>query len=521
MSHDERDRWRKKLRRLISTARDDLFFDLCWAVEALQNSRAPAASRHLSYPAEAAEAPLGSAYKIYPWELETLLMELLLVPKMQLREGPNRVLDCGQFSAIASVVNALRKLENAESGIYLRRIHIFDELHRIAQREFPWQSGYFNKVQFYRYAYIYGGPASSEFLRDTYGVSQNGLSLLGFGLHAHFLQHPHFAGKIDLAFLGLAPEEGRAALRLIASSIEDVRRRFQADLSATTQKWGVAPPTAYRPSIFRRFPVVAFRGALRAPLPELILQRVTSGLYYDLAPGGQRLRNEASQRFESYCCDLLRRLLPGFETAPEHHYPSASQKFRSPDLLVSSDEGLVLVIECKASKLSIDAQYSDNPIEIARAGYDELAKGAFQVWRYFSHVRRGIDQRQLAPDALGIVLTLDTWMMMSRELRTVVLAKARDLAAKDAEILEEDQKPIVFCSIKDFEQTLMQSDEEGFLAAANAATTESFTGWLLPNVHTDSGQAQIEKAYPFDMREVLPWVQALDEEAIRRGRSSP
>jgi len=42
-----------------------------------------------------------------------------------------------------------------------------------------------------------------------------------------------------------------------------------------------------------------------APITELMLLRVTAGLYYDLISGGQPLLNEANDRFEQYCADFI------------------------------------------------------------------------------------------------------------------------------------------------------------------------------------------------------------------------
>lgn len=508
----------RNLRRLLASAADDSFFDLCWAVDALQSGQSHAASRYLSFPSQAADARFKSPLGVHPWELETLLGELFIAPKAQQGPGPNRVLNCRVFGAMVALINALRKLENAESGLYLRRVNILDELHRIAQRQFPWQSGYFNRIQFYRSSRIYGGPKCSAFFEERYGVSQNAVSALGFGLFTHFSEHPVLVGGLNLKSLGLAPKDAATALKLISTPIARAKDQFQRDLEYVTKKWGQAPPAAYRPSIFRRFPVVAFGPqALRSPLPELILERVTSGLYYDLLLGGQPLRNEASRRFELYCLDLLRSLIPSLGASADYYYWHTNQRYRSPDILGQVDGKLALVIECKASKLSFDAQYSEDPLTIARVGYDELAKGAFQLWRYFAHVRIGSAGRALAPKTLGLVLTLDAWMMMSRELRAQVLLKAEALAAGCPEILAEDKTPVVFCSVQDFERTLMASDQDGLFRAIENAATESFTGWLLADVHRDTAKQAQEKPYPFEMRDVLPWVQALDNEAMRLG----
>ncbi len=118
---------------------------MIWATDALQSDREAVAKKLMpSYPKEAAvKSSLHSPYGIYRWELETLLIQLLLTPKEEKRAEGNFVLDCSKFDAIRDTINRLRGLENVEAGRYLGNgLNIFGEMHRIAQRQFHWQHGY-------------------------------------------------------------------------------------------------------------------------------------------------------------------------------------------------------------------------------------------------------------------------------------------------------------------------------------------------------------------------------------------
>ena len=166
MSLLNRDRYRKKLQGLLATADDEAFVELTWAIDALQSGRENVAARFIQFPAEAATSDIASNFAVYKWELETLLGLLLITPKHKLRDGLNRLTDCTQFAAGAKAANFLRKLEDAEAGVYLRHFDVLNEMHRIGQRQFAWQRGYTNVAQFYRYAYIYGrGECESYFAR--------------------------------------------------------------------------------------------------------------------------------------------------------------------------------------------------------------------------------------------------------------------------------------------------------------------------------------------------------------------
>jgi hypothetical protein len=121
-----------------------------------------------------------------------------------------------------------------------------------------------------------------------------------------------------------------------------------------------------------------------------------------------------------------------------------------------------------------------------------------------------------------LLLTLDTWLAMSGDLKREVIAAAKELAKGEPDILEEDQRPIVFASIFDFERTLMDGSDESFLDALDHAATESFTGWMLADVQLDRGdEKHSDREYPFEVADVFPFFAAIDQlKDEREGRSA-
>jgi hypothetical protein len=112
----------KQLRKYFARADDRAFLQMIWAADALQSDREAAAKKFMpSYPKEAAvKSSLLSPYGIHRWELETLLIQLLLTPKEERRAEGNFDLDCSKFDAIRDTINRLRSLENVESGRYAK-----------------------------------------------------------------------------------------------------------------------------------------------------------------------------------------------------------------------------------------------------------------------------------------------------------------------------------------------------------------------------------------------------------------
>jgi hypothetical protein len=197
-----------------------------------------------------------------------------------------------------------------------------------------------------------------------------------------------------------------------------------------------------------------------------------------------------------------------FDVRGAYRYGPKGGQFDSPDILIRDQSNLVIVAECKATKLTYLAQFAENPFEAAKKQYAQLAKGIFQIWRFFSHVRRGVVKEDLATDYHALVVTLDPFMQISRDPQNNVVAEANALADEDGNIAPEDRKFVVICPIFDLEAILARSTEDSLLASLKASSEEKYQGWMLINVHRDRGAVKEfgdPKPYPFDLDSVLPW----------------
>jgi hypothetical protein len=519
MSTFNRDRYRKKLTNLLARADDEAFFRMVWAVDALQSARVDAAKPLLQFPAEAATTEIDSKFAVHKFELETLINQLLVTPKLQLREGRNQVTDCRQFGACAQGVNVLRKLENAESGIYLKRFNIFTEMHRIGYRQFPWQFGLFNVAQLYRYAHIYGGEKCGAYFQETYGLSIQRFSLVGFGLHAMLLSNSASSSRLSMEEIGVTNDERDAAPRLLAIPALRARETASSMMREADAKSKAPLPTAYQPSFLRRFPIVTFGEngeRLRAPLPLLIMVRATAGIYYDLVGAPPRLRNEPCDRFEQFCANYIAAMMPRFAVSRSYRYQSRGNLVDAPDILIKDARVDRIVIECKATKLTFPAQFAEDPVSEASRVYEEIAKGVFQLWRYFSHVRRGvIANEHVDQDARGSVLTLDNWLVMSLEVEEQIFANANTLTDEEGEIEVDDRRGVVFCAISHLESTLSKATDDSLSRAIVAAGEDRFRGWMFPAVYDEvvGGEPRERKKFPFDIGDVLPWWKAWEKNA--------
>ena len=155
--------------------------------------------------------------------------------------------------------------------------------------------------------------------------------------------------------------------------------------------------------------------------------------------------------------------------------------------------------------MSFPARFSDN-LEVER-GYEEIAKAVFQIWRFAAHCRLGIASSTIAEDCVGIVLTLDSWMLMgSAGVAERIFDRAREMcASKEPRCLPEDQVAVIFCQIPEWEDLLTSSTEDGIRRLIKANASEEFRGWLLSSIPKHDEEKRRYR-FPFrDFHRIIPW----------------
>lgn len=299
------------------------------------------------------------------------------------------------------MLNCLGGLENAEDGLTLQRINVMREMHRLTQRQFEWQRSFVTYQQLYRSGYIYGGDLTKAHFEQQYDFSMDDFSLSCFALRAIYNEHPIIRANGGLSAVGISRETLEKIFRVI-SLPHDQARRMASDLRAG------AGHVAYKRSVFRQYPCIAFgvrNEMIHSPLPDLIVLRGTAGLFYDVMRADGGVRNEISDKFECYCRDLLSNYLGSGEVRRSFSYRFRGNSVDSPDIILSKDDSIRVVFECKARRMSYEAIYSENPLAEAQTAYLEIAKGVFQIWRFISHHRRGfLRAERVSPSVKGVVL---------------------------------------------------------------------------------------------------------------------
>lgn len=506
-----RDIKRRKLERLLARSDDEGVIGLVSAVVALQDGN-PAPRRLVTdYPPGAVGAALGSNYHLAPWTLEVLVNELLYTPKdRHFGQGRTRTVDHTKFQSLRAFANLIIQLENVEDGIFLENHDVFYEMARIAQRQFPWQRGTLNAPLLYRSLLLYGSDGAAEFFQAKYGIGVSDFILVGMWFGAALSKSGWADRFMSMAEVSIASGTRDAALGILSIEHQAARKYARKIRSNNLH-------TAYKRSILRDYPIIGFgpRGErLRAPIPELIMQRCTSGLYLDVVGGGAAVWTEIGKRFEQYCHDYLTAMMAGFEVEGEQVYGPKKARYRTPDVLVSKGGALTLVAECKAKRMTFEARFADDPVSEATFGFDELAKGVFQLWRFFAHARRGLyGAIPVQPDCQGAIITADSWLTMARNQVKQVYDAAHLLADKEGDVLTEDRRPIAFCFIDDVEYALQRGTGDSFLTACRDVSSGEKNGFMLSIAHNDEGAP--DRGYPFrdKIGDHLSWWQAMSDKS--------
>jgi hypothetical protein len=412
----------------------------------------------------------------------------------------------------------LRDLEGAEYVLMSKPEDIWEEMYRIGQRQFSWQRGP-NSEQIYRYAYLYGQGECGKFFEQASGLSVSEFLCLSLSILGVFFNKP-WTTLPDPSVFNLSKIKMERTLELQGISLAQARKGASQLNSDATQRLKHPLRTAYLPSLLRQKPIISVDGEIPtyiAPLPPLIMSRATAGLYYDIRQGPNKLLTEANARFEEYIRNLLTGYFPDLLATKDGAYGPKGAKVDPPDCLVEDAGRVVLAIECKTKKLTFEAQYAENPMAVAQQGFQQIAKGIFQLWRFFSHARRQVySDRPVSPDAIALVLTMDGWMQMAANLRMAAIKRAEELAAEDVDITKADMRRVVFASVPELNETLAQTERSGFLTVLAEAITDKYHGYGLPEVARDCNLSLVQKRYPLDIGALLPWWNNIKEPEGRR-----
>lgn len=502
----------------LARSADEHALQAIWAVDAIQSGRADSAKPFLIFPKDAAVASMDEPKAIYKWELETFITSLLTTAKDKPREGRYHITNLSKFDSILQLTRFLRDIEECEYALMSRPEDILEEMYRIGQRQFSWQRGT-NREQIFRYAYVYGQGDCAKYFQESRGLSvqdfmRMGLMICGLLFDRAWTRMP------DLTKSNFSQDQLNKTLSIL--SVDVARARSLATELNREMARRIRRPlrTAYMPSLMRRFPLFSRTDSREtgyiAPLPPLVLARITAGLYYDFMAGSQQMLEQANRRFEEYIRKLLVAYHGRVQAFSGKPYGPKGLKVDPPDCLVMDGKEIKIAVECKATKLTFEAQFAEDPMNIAKQGFEQMAKAVFQLWRFFSHARQGVYTDQaVSGTAIGVVLTMDAWMQMAGTLRDAVVQRALEMAQENPDITDEDRRDVVFCSVQELNDVCAEVEFDELMEVMKHAVTMKYHGWSMLEVMRDCGVKRIKKGFPMKAGELVPWLDAIADPTDR------
>lgn len=502
----EKQRSEKALREALAIADDYDFTQMIWAADALKRGQNVVGPFFVSSTPEIVSFAKSESVN-EKWTLEALYNRFLATPSWTPKS--NRRLKCRALLAIVHLDSLQKALENAHDGLVLSHSNIQNEIHRIAQRQFPWQRGYQNIGQIYRSSFMYAFEDAQTVFQASYGFSLGDFCKVAFAAFVVTQTRPGFSHDyIPNQHLGVSDADTQSILKLLSSTIIEGRH------AAANPKWRFSHP-AYTWSALRERPMIEFpkQKTFLAPIPELIMHRITEGLYYDIVGKTSRISNEIGRRFEEYTREMLTIQLPDLTVEPEFTFNNLQNL--SPDVFVKHNERVYLAIECKAKKMPIGAKFGEVSNILLEPGIRELAAGVLQIWRYFAFMEKGVTGNGVVDDdAIGMLLLLDPWADLSTLMYEEIFRQARILASKEKTPLSDTaMRQVVIASVQDLEYVLERCSGESFLSMLKVASTKDREAWHLGSVHDQLPNAPSErKTFPFKQRvaQLAPWWTSFD-----------
>ena len=495
---------RRKYEALIATLAhipERRFLTAVWAVRGVQSDYAESAKNRLvELPPEAITKEFATDHSIHPWELETLINERLSIKISALFQthAPER------WPQIVALVNLVRSIENDEYLVFNDPDDVLDHIFSIGNRQFAWQQGFGTKQQIFRNIFVYGqGKCASRFCEKN-EITINEFTKACFVFYAQLQSRPDIIRNTDLTSVDISSHCREATLQIISRHISKLK-------IIAGERRGHVGEMAYKPSVLRQFPLIGVTARshrLVAPLPELLLERMTVGLFYDVIDGGGAIREEIGKRFEEYVKMILSYFLPEVTVSRETKYMTKRGQVKSPDLLLSFERDAIdVVLECKALRLPVTSRFG--VFDKEDRGYRDMIKGVKQIWRYILDTRLNRTGAELSHSIIGALVTLDSWFVAAPTRQEKVLATARDEFTRENDDWQEDDLiDISFVYIPELERLLAFGDSKVVLNTFRRTADDRKRGFSFDKAQ-EEGELKEEnfQKFPFDemLQNLLPW----------------
>lgn len=394
----------------------------------------------------------------YPlvWELELLVRELVL---NGLPTG-----DANQMSDMGlKAIDHIRRITEAVSKAHIHCAEdaVTSSMPLLHQQQ-PWMEDSCATIN--RYIRIMRHTALAEVMERELHISLHDLVKLGFTVAGGLYDAPIVSKNVYSLTPDIASGAADAFFKLTTSEICVLRESIRAK-QHYDRRWAYTyNPLRGTPLIYRK----EMPDTLHGPIPQLVLWRITEGLYYDLLgkPGFSEALGDAYQR---YIGEVLDDLLPSsmFTVQRETPYEIKKGQVRhGADWRISDTTGHFFV-ECKAKRLTLlakargEGQELDNDLE-------HLARFVVQNYKNINDAltKRVPDFELKGLPVYSVVTTLEDWRLDLPHLKAHVDKLVRQEAANQKlRLALLDECPYEVMSTAQFERRCQEVARRGIAGA--------------------------------------------------------
>ncbi len=394
-------------------------------------------------------AQKGPNKMVFEWELDVLAREIIINGR---EEGSSQK-SLKEWKYFSKALQKIKHLENSIIGNTSNlENNIYIELHRIAHRQFPWQSPP-NKALLTRYYKIFKYPPLEQLLIEAVGLNTKELFTLGLGLTGSYLKIFALTYPPNIQSLNITKEKYDHFLAHFSRSLEEIQ-----SLLSESQKYD--SDFAYSFNQLRFFPLidVVFKGKRShiAPIPTFLFWRLTDGVYFELC-GLSKFGKFFGDSFQKYAGEVLEQSISSSQKFyPEEEYHVGKNRKDTVDWILYDDKCL-LFIECKTKKLKKASKESLMDTSSLEDDLGIMADSVVQVYKQiydFNNGRYPISFPHPIEKVFPIVLTLTEWYAFGEKIIVEILDNKINEKLND---LEEDFEgfseayPYTICSMNDFE----------------------------------------------------------------------
>lgn len=418
-----------------------------------------------------------SAY-IHPWDIELIARELILNAENTSSWRLNSA------DKIGDVINAIRRVENEIAKLEPGIDGVMNVLHRSIHRQFPWQRR--NVLhELSRYMKIFGAEEVDRILRSSLDLGIREFYFLGMAVAGHLVKHFGINSDQNYSEFSISGDRAAKFFQKISSPIDELRQGF-VDSQSYDEHWSYS----WNPLIAK--PLIALNSKtpnlLHCPIPDLVLRRISQGLYYDIyaAIGFDAAFGNA---FQSYIGELSRQVFaePRFILTPETPYTVGGDVHHGTDWILSDDSGNMF-IECKTKRLRMDAKGSLESPSLAK----ELGVMADAIVQLYKNVREATgglcNWKNNRLPIYPVVITMENWYLFGKpiqdQLRATVRCKLQENNLPEETTVEA--MPYSVCSADEYEKIVGVIASVGINEFFGKITDKTYWGWMIQDIVRDA-----------------------------------